>query len=122
MDRQPGWDVAAVTDQSCVFCQILKGAAPATVIRSWPDAIAIVPRRPVTEGHILVIPRRHVADASTDPQVTAAAMRRAAQLVVPPANILTSLGRAATQTVFHLHLHLVPRVPGDMLSLPWDRR
>ncbi|HEY3477867.1 MAG TPA: HIT domain-containing protein, partial [Streptomyces sp.] len=72
----------------------------------------------------LVVPRVHVADAGVDPDVTAAVMRRAAELagVVESANIITSVGAAATQTVFHLHVHVVPRRVGDGLALPWTNQ
>lgn len=103
----------------CVFCDIIHGKAPAVVVREWDDALAIVPLRPVVNGHTLVIPKRHVADAAADPDISAAAMRRAAEVVPSPANIITSLGAEATQSVFHLHLHLVPRAENDGLALPW---
>jgi histidine triad (HIT) family protein len=70
-----------------------------------------------------VIPKVHVADVGHDPEVSAATMRRAAQLAAAQwCNVITSRGRVATQSVFHLHLHLVPRSEGDSLSLPWDVR
>jgi histidine triad (HIT) family protein len=102
-----------------VFCQIVAGEAPATIHAAWDDAIAIVPLNPVTEGHLLVLPRQHVMDALEDPQVTAAVMARAAEWAPWPCNIITSAGPAATQTVFHLHVHIVPRSEGDGLALPW---
>ncbi len=104
---------------TCVFCEIVAGRAPATVIREWPDALAIVPRGPVVDGHVLVIPKQHVADFAEDPDVTAATARRAAELSGGPANLITSAGESATQTVFHLHFHIVPRSFGDGLALPW---
>jgi histidine triad (HIT) family protein len=105
----------------CVFCSIVAGEAPATIVGEWPDAIAIRPRHPVTPGHVLVIPREHVVDVGTDPAVSARAMAAAAELAgkLPAANVITSRGSAATQTVFHLHLHVVPREHGDDLPLPW---
>ena len=105
---------------SCVFCRIVAGTEPATVVRRWPDAVAIVPRHPVTPGHTLVIPTVHVRDFTEDPDVSAAAMRRAGELAAPPANLITSAGSEATQTVWHLHLHVVPRAAGDGLALPWS--
>ncbi|MER6830804.1 HIT domain-containing protein [Streptosporangium sp. NPDC000563] len=111
----------SVTFPPCVFCAIIAGSAPATIVRAWPDTIAISPRRPVTPGHTLVIPRVHVADVGQDVGVSAATMMRAAELAAnhPDANVITSRGAAATQTVFHLHLHVVPRTLGDGLPLPW---
>lgn len=81
--------------------------------------MAIVPLNPVTEGHVLVIPRWHVVDAVQEPQVTADVMRCAAELAERPCNIITSSGGEATQSVFHLHVHVVPRREGDGLALPW---
>lgn len=105
----------------CPFCEIVAGRAPATVVREWDDALAIVPLNPVVDGHTLIIPREHVTDYGDDPDVSAATMRRAAQLAddYGPSNLITSRGRVATQSVFHLHLHLVPRAKDDGLALPW---
>lgn len=103
----------------CVFCAIVAGTEPATVIRQWTDALAIVPLGPVVEGHLLVIPKRHVRDASESPYTAGQVMARAAELARPPFNIITSAGREATQSVFHLHLHIVPRADNDGLALPW---
>lgn len=103
----------------CAFCAIVARTASAEIVAEWPDALAFVPLNPVTPGHVLVVPKRHVRDVTEDPEVSAAAMRAAAELAVPPTNVITSAGEGATQTVFHLHLHVVPRVAGDGLALPW---
>lgn len=105
----------------CVFCDIVTGTAPATIVEEWSDAIAIVPLGPVVDGHILVIPRQHVADLAALPQVTAAVMYRAAHYSQrhDSANIITSMGRAATQSIDHLHIHVVPRTTDDGLMVPW---
>ncbi|MGW4597034.1 HIT family protein [Streptomyces sp. NPDC004457] len=108
--------------RNCVFCAIATGGAPAVIVREWPDALAVCPRSGgVNAGHVFVLPRVHVEDAGTDPEVTAAVMRRAAELMAehPAANLITSKGAAATQTVHHLHVHVVPRQEGDGLPLPW---
>lgn len=112
-----------MTEQPCPFCEIIAGRAPATIVRVWPDAIAIVPLGPVVDGHLLVIPHDHVSDFSADPDITAITARRAAELALERGlicgNLITSMGAAATQSVFHLHLHLVPRAENDGLALPW---
>lgn len=118
---------------TCVFCDIIAGDADAVIVREWVDTIAILPgedvetgRRGCTDGHILVIPRVHVSDFTVDPLVSAVTAFRLAQLAKDLGdrdgldyNEITSAGVDATQTVFHLHRHLVPRRPGDGLALPW---
>lgn len=108
----------------CVFCRIIAGTEPAWMVASWPEAIAFKPLNPVTQGHVLVVPTKHVADFMENANVAADVMRLAA--VVANSlnakgdwNLITSKGTAATQTVGHLHLHLVPRRAGDGLALPW---
>jgi histidine triad (HIT) family protein len=103
----------------CVFCRIVAEVEPARFIRRWTDAIAIVPLNPVTDGHLLVIPHQHVVDATDAPYVAANTMLRAASIASPPCNLITSAGTEATQTVRHLHIHVVPRRDGDGLALPW---
>lgn len=109
----------------CPFCEIIAGREPATWVvplDRWPDVVAIRPLNPVTEGHTLIIPKEHVPDFGTDPEVYAAVSRRAAQLMrwtTRPMNVITSRGVEATQSVFHLHVHLVPRHENDGLVLPW---
>lgn len=109
------------TATDCIFCEIIAQAAPATIRCRWPDAIAFVPLNPVTKGHLLVVPRVHVESATSSPWISGRMMIRAAQLArtYPASNILTSDGAAATQTIFHLHIHVVPRAPRDQLMLPW---
>lgn len=114
-----------MANTACPFCEIAAGRAPATVVHEWSDVIAIVPLDPVVDGHTLVIPKGHVPDFAADPEVSADTMRHAAELMRwtdRPMNLITSRGRAATQSVMHLHLHLVPRAEGDGLALPWSGR
>jgi histidine triad (HIT) family protein len=116
-----------VTDKPCVFCEIVAGRAPATIVREWNDTIAIVPLGPVVEGHILVIPKMHVSDfaeahSPIGHYISGVTMQRASELadeIGGPMNLITSKGVEATQSVFHLHLHLVPRAKDDGLALPW---
>lgn len=73
------------------------------------------------DGHLLVVPRVHVPDAVTDPEVTASTFRRAAELAgdYGDGHLITNFGAAAEQTVLHLHVHVVPRRVGDGLLMPW---
>jgi histidine triad (HIT) family protein len=121
-----GAEVPAMSD--CAFCQIVASTAPATVLADGVMTLAIVPLNPVTEGHFLVLPKAHVTDAIDDPAITATVMRDASQWVrlfadrddrYRSVNFITSVGRPATQSVFHLHIHVVPRRPDDGLALPW---
>jgi len=105
--------------EPCPFCLIVRGEAPATIVHRWHGALAIVPLNPVIDGHLLVLPTRHLADFAESPWETGRVMERAASLARPPANIITSAGPEATQTIRHLHLHIVPRAFGDGLALPW---
>lgn len=103
---------------ACVFCAKISAG---DVERRWPAVVCFEPLNPVTPGHMLVVPVTHVADVGTDPRWSAVTMAAAAELAgqLGDCNIITSRGPAATQTVLHLHLHVVPRRPGDGLALPW---
>lgn len=104
----------------CPFCDIVAGEAPATIVRNFGPAIAIEPLNPVTPGHVIVLPIDHVPDALADPLITATAASSSASLAEGPCNLITSVGTEATQTVMHLHWHIVPRRVGDGLALPWS--
>jgi histidine triad (HIT) family protein len=111
---------------SCVFCAIAAGKAPA--VRIYEDAgyLAILDIRPFTRGHTLVIPKRHTVDLTDTPPETLAEMVTIGQRIARAArateladatNIGINDGRAAFQTVFHIHLHVLPRRNGDKLSV-----
>lgn len=93
------------------------------VTKPADDDYAIIrPLNPVTDGHVLVIPSQHTESAAQDFTSSATLMYAAAAYVSYnglQANIITSIGPDATQTVMHTHLHVVPRRPGDGLHLPW---
>lgn len=112
-----------MTGSPCPFCKIVSKTAPAEIIAEWSDAVAFVPLNPVTPGHVLVVPRMHVKDALERPWITGNAFMRASQLATAAfggdVNLITSVGPAATQTVHHLHVHVVPRTADDGLHLPW---
>lgn len=116
-----------MTPDACVFCAIITGHTHAEFVWRWDDAVAILPRendgkRGCTEGHILVIPRVHVRDFTESSYISAITAARASELAYHLGgqwNELTSAGADATQSVWHLHRHLVPRREGDGLRLPW---
>ncbi|SIS13196.1 HIT family protein [Williamsia sterculiae] len=111
----------------CVFCEIVAGRSPARLVYSDPDVIGLLDIHPVRPGHTLVIPRRHVTDLSglTDElggKVFAAARRvaaamRTSRIAADGVNVLVNDGRAAFQTVFHHHVHVLPRHHGDKVTL-----
>ncbi|MBW0019143.1 MAG: HIT family protein [Mycobacterium sp.] len=111
---------------SCVFCAIVAGEAPAIRIHEDDGYLAILDSRPFTRGHTLVLPKRHTADLSDTPPETLAGMVTIGQRIALAArsteladatNIGINDGRAAFQTVPHIHLHVLPRRNGDKLSL-----
>jgi histidine triad (HIT) family protein len=108
----------------CPFCDY---AGPSEILAKAPGvAYVIEPIDPVVPGHVLVVSFLHVRHFTESEQETARVMRFAAQYATfwmpGDCNLITSKGAAATQTVAHLHVHLVPRVEGDGLLLPWSPR
>ncbi len=106
----------------CVFCEIVAGRSPATIVYRTASTIIIEPIGPVTEGHLLVIPDVHVRDARESELITGRTFEVAAMYLADAPfdfNLITSAGASATQTVEHLHVHIVPRRTGDGLTLPW---
>ena len=117
-----------MTDPDCIFCKIVAGELPGQIVDSDDDTIAFMDINPATRGHALVIPRRHATDLldieQPDLQATIVAARRLARrvkerLAADGVNLLNSCGAAAWQTVFHFHIHVIPRYSDDPLRLPW---
>jgi histidine triad (HIT) family protein len=117
-----------MSDPDCIFCKIVAGEVPATIVDEDERTIAFMDIAPATRGHALVIPRAHSGDLlSVQPEdlsaVALAAQRLAGsakeRLGAEGINLLNSCGRAAWQTVFHFHVHVIPRYQGDPLRLPW---
>ena len=108
--------------KQCPFCSY---AGPNPILREYEGVYIIEPLEPVCEGHLLVIPIHHVTDFAEDAMLTckvASAAASYAQELGGDFNLITSKGAAATQTVPHLHFHLIPRRRGDGLTLPWTVR
>jgi histidine triad (HIT) family protein len=117
-----------MSDPNCIFCKIVAGELPATIIDEDERTISFMDIAPATRGHALVIPRAHSTDLlSVEPedlQAVASASQRLASRVserlgADGVNLVNSTGAAAWQTVFHFHVHVIPRYDGDPLRLPW---
>lgn len=117
-----------MVDPDCLFCKIVAGELPATIVDEDERTIAFMDIAPATRGHALVIPRAHAPDLlsvdSEDLQAVALAAQRLAKrgqerLGAAGVNLINSCGAAAWQTVFHFHVHVIPRYHGDPLLLPW---
>ena len=121
--------VEPVYDDSCDFCAIARGNdRPSGFICERETWLAFLPLNPATPGHTLVIPRTHVPDlwslrADLQPHLMAAAVEVGCAIdrALSPEgmNLITSSGEAAEQTIFHLHLHVVPRWHRDGFGRIW---
>jgi histidine triad (HIT) family protein len=117
-------------ETDCPFCQIVRREQPARVVYEDEHVLAFFPRRPATLGHTLVIPKQHFADIWTIGHEAAQHVLQAslqicqglrAALQPEGLNMINSAGAAATQTVFHFHMHLVPRWQDDRIDDFWAR-
>ena len=117
-----------MADPDCIFCKILAGELPSTIVDEDERTIAFMDIAPATRGHALVIPRAHATDLlSVEPEdlraVALAAQRLAGRmkerLGADGVNLLNACGASAWQTVFHFHVHVIPRYEDDPLRLPW---
>jgi histidine triad (HIT) family protein len=115
-------------DPDCLFCKIVAGEIPGTRVAEDERTVAFMDINPATRGHLLVVPREHARDLleidDEDLAACAAAARRLAKRVserlgADGVNLLNSCGPAAWQTVFHFHIHVIPRYEDDPLRLPW---
>jgi histidine triad (HIT) family protein len=113
--------------EDCIFCKVLRGEIPSEQVYEDEHAIGVMDINPWTRGHAVVFARKHAADLFEieDDElghVAVAAKRLATAmrdgLGCDGVNLLQSNGRAAWQTIFHLHLHVIPRYDDDPLELP----
>jgi histidine triad (HIT) family protein len=116
------------SDPDCLFCKIVSGEVPATRVHEDERTVAFMDINPATRGHVLVVPRTHAQDLLAIAPEDLAAVAEAAQgiarrqverLGADGVNLINSCGAQAWQTVFHFHLHVIPRYAGDPLRLPW---
>lgn len=115
----------------CIFCAIVAGEAPASVVYDDPEILAFLTIGPVTPGHLLVIPKRHAPyladlDEATGARMftvgmrLAAALRATSDIRCEGVNLFLADGEAAFQEVFHTHLHVFPRFAGDTFAISAD--
>lgn len=112
----------------CPFCAIITGAAPARLVHETDETLAFFPDVPAVRGHTLVVPKTHVSDFLLADDQTSAAVAsattvvgRALDALLRPEgmNTITSAREAATQSVMHLHVHVLPRWRGDAMGDLW---
>ena len=117
-----------MSDPNCIFCKIIAGDLPSTIVDEDERTLAFMDIAPATRGHALVVPRAHSADLleveGDDLCAVAAASQRLAvrmkeRLSADGINLLNACGAVAFQSVFHFHMHVIPRYHDDPLRLPW---
>jgi histidine triad (HIT) family protein len=117
-----------VRDPDCIFCKIVAGELPATIVDEDKRTLSFMDIAPATRGHALIVPREHSRDLLSIDADDLAAVGLAAQrlarrvtdrLGADGVNLLNSCGAVAFQTVFHFHVHVIPRYEGDPVRLPW---
>ena len=116
---------------ACIFCAIVRREAPARIVHEDERTLAFMDLFPLTRGHALVIPKVHYDNLLEATPDDVAAVARTAQRVAQAAmqayspdglNLLQTNGAVAMQTVFHLHVHVLPRYVGDSFKVAFDRR
>ena len=113
--------------EDCIFCKIVAGALPSETVQEDEHTVAFMDLNPWTRGHAVVIPREHsrnlyeIPDGDLERTIVAAkrlALTMRERLGCDGVNLLNCCEPAAWQTVFHLHIHVIPRYDGDPLQLP----
>lgn len=116
-------------NESCIFCKIAAGEIPSTTIYEDEDFRVIMDIEPASKGHALILPKEHYANLYELPEELASkALVVAKQVVTKMApilgcdgyNVLQNNGEAAGQTVFHFHMHLIPRYKEDYVTIKWN--
>ena len=112
----------------CIFCKIAAGEIPSRKIYEDSDLIAIMDLNPTSKGHSLIIPKEHCTNIyDIDEDIAAKVMKTAKKLATKMTvalncdgfNLLQNNGETAGQTMFHFHMHLIPRYKGDQVGITW---
>ena len=113
----------------CIFCKLANGEIPTTTLYEDEDVRVIFDISPATKGHALVIPKKHAANVFEISEEGLAKAHIVAKKIATilkeetgceGINILQNNGEAAGQTIFHLHIHIIPRYKGDVANIKWD--
>jgi histidine triad (HIT) family protein len=129
VEREPS---ESASDASCIFCAIVRGDVPAEIVLDDPAGVAFLDRRPLLPGHVLLVPRYHVATLPDLPVTEVGplfSLARSLTRAVPQATggdgAFVAINNVVSQSVPHLHIHVVPRRNDDRLfsrNLAWTRR
>lgn len=115
-------------DNNCIFCKIAAGDIPSATLYEDDDFKVILDIEPASKGHALIIPKEHYANLyELDDELAAKALVLAKKMITKLTeivgcegyNILQNNGKAAGQTVFHFHMHLIPRYAEDDVKIGW---
>lgn len=115
-------------DENCIFCKIANGQIPSATVYEDEDFRVILDLGPASKGHALILPKEHAANLFELPEKYAARVLPVAQKVGKKLydglgcdgfNLVQNNGECAGQTVFHFHMHLIPRYQGDTVSVGW---
>lgn len=115
-------------DSNCIFCKIAAGEIPSTTLYEDDDFRVILDIEPATKGHALILPKEHYANLyELDDAIASKALVLAKKMTVvlrdvlgcDGYNIVQNNGTVAGQTVFHFHMHLIPRYEGDQVKIGW---
>ena len=117
-------------DENCIFCKILAGEIPSTAVYEDDDFKAILDVNPAARGHVIILPKNHAANIYELPDEDASKIMIVAKKIATAiekayhcdgVNILQNNGEAAGQTVFHIHVHVIPRFKGDTVNIGWEQ-
>lgn len=117
-----------MAEENCIFCKIIAGEIPSTAVYEDDDFKAILDVNPAARGHVIIIPKKHAANIYELEDADAAKVFPIAKKIAAAlqktygcdgVNVLQNNGEAAGQTVFHLHVHVIPRYYDDDIKIKW---
>ena len=118
-----------MTDSNCIFCKIANGEIPSKTLYEDDSFRVILDISPASKGHAIILPKNHAANLYELSDEDASKIMLVAKKVATVLkdvlhcdgmNILQNNGEAAGQTVFHLHVHLIPRYENDNVTITWE--